>query len=155
MHSGSGVWRIPSTVPFETIHSRNSADLPSRFVFVHLITAAAPPSTRYWFLVASPFLLTDRQNWEAKERGSNEWRRRKERMNLPLEKHDRPIRMDKKPLPPFFIFSTYPLLFYHPFTLVSIFNFLFDVPTMLQIYFLIFMIMKWYLQKTRMRNIFE
>lgn len=73
------------------------------FVSVHLITAIPPP------LVPSPFSLKcglrqdpggERREKKGGKGRTNEWRRRKERMScLPLEKRDRPIRMDKKAFP--------------------------------------------------------
>lgn len=79
------------------------------FVSVHLITAIPPP------LVPSPFSLKcglrqdpggQRREKKGGKGRTNEWRRRKERMScLPLEKRDRPIRMDKKP-------SLFPFLFH-------------------------------------------
>lgn len=102
--TGNRGWRIPSTVSFECVHSQNSTQLPPRFVSVHLITVI-PPSP--WTTPRSIFFTLGggRQDHEAKGRGSNEWRRRKERMSLPLKKHDRPIHVDKKALaslrPPF------------------------------------------------------
>lgn len=87
--------------PLRASTPRNSASSP-RFVSVHLITAIPPP------LVPSPFFPEvwriqeaggQRREERRRREGSNEWRRRKERMScLPLEKHDRPIRMDKKAL---------------------------------------------------------
>lgn len=74
-------WRIPSTVPFESVHSRNSAQLPPRFVSVHLITAI-PPSP--WPIPRSvPFSLKNqlqgsrgkgkRVEWMATTKGTKEW----------------------------------------------------------------------------------
>lgn len=106
---GGGMKDTIYRFPLRASTPRNSASSP-RFVSVHLITAIPPP------LVPSPFFPEvwriqeaggQRREERRRREGSNEWRRRKERMScLPLEKHDRPIRMDKKApsLPPFSFF---------------------------------------------------
>lgn len=89
----TGNWRGEGYyLPFESVHSWNSDQLSPRFVSAHLITSS--------FLVSDSLpsfcaLSSSCQDRDAKERGSNEWYRRKKRMSLPLQKHDRAIRVEK------------------------------------------------------------
>lgn len=80
---------------------RNSAQLPLCFRTSDNRHSSSSRSVPLFPEVWTPPGSRRRKEREERRKGrTNEWRRRKERMScLPLEKRDRPIRMDKKAFP--------------------------------------------------------